>query len=112
MKKLLRIICALTIIGVMSVPASAQIVLSVYKGSTIPITLVENPSIGKWTFTTTSGLQVVSNTFSNGYRMIKVKALKAGLQTISGIYYGKSRVVIDRLSKTVNVLNGGIPIFV
>jgi predicted secreted protein len=112
MEKLLRIICALIIIGAMSVPASAQIVLSVYKGSTFPITLVENPSIGKWTFTTTNGLQVVSNTYSSGYRMIKVKALKAGFQTISGIYYLKSKIVIDRLSKTVNVLKGGIPIFV
>jgi predicted secreted protein len=104
MSKFAKIMCALLIVGAMIIPASAQIVLSVHKGSTFPITLVENPSVGKWTLSTTSGLQIVSNTYSHGLRTITVKSTKYGYQTVNGRYTGKSGKTLDKLSKTVNVI--------
>jgi predicted secreted protein len=88
----------------MMMPASAQIVLSKNKGHTFTVTLVENPSVGKWSISTTNGLQIVSNTYKNSFRTVTLKAKKSGLQTVDGTYKGKSGNVIDRLSKAVNVI--------
>jgi predicted secreted protein len=103
-KNILKIICGICLIALLVVPCEAQIVLSVNQGRTFQVTLTENPKVGCWTLSTTSGLKIDSDNYKDGFLTLNVKATKLGLQTIQGVYAGKNGKITDRISKTVNVI--------
>jgi predicted secreted protein len=103
-KKIIKVICVMILFVLLVIPADAQTVLSVNDGSTFHVVLTENPKVSCWEFSTTNGLKIVSEIYQDGFLTVNVKATKLGFQTIQGVYAGKNGKIIDRISKTVNVI--------